>query len=249
MLKQFYKKYLILRRNETIFQNFKISKNRKNLISKTSETSFKSDYIISTLENIYEPVNIDEESYITAETIAIMQKYLMSVVESNDGKNILLMYLTKNIGNRLFSIINDLLNNLSHFEFKISFKLIFADEFIELVLDAHNLNSLTIPQIDRPIVGYLFKIKNKVNKTKVNIIQLSYDDQVRLPHLATKFNEINMTKKKRLLSSKKKKGGRDITYILDEVEFEDIYYFSTFLDIDHTEESVENVKEVLYNIF
>jgi hypothetical protein len=252
LLKPFYKKYIILRQNELINHYFKISKNRKSFNNKADgiESSLKFDYIISTVDNPFELKNTKEDNYIYQEVITIMQTYLTKVMDMNEGKNILMMYLSKYISlnnNVLIAIINDLLHRVSHFEFQLDLKLIYCDKFLEIATGVNNIRDIVIIN-EEEIVGFLFKITNKVNKTEINILQLSYDDQIRFQAIATKFNEINMTKKKRNLSSKKKKGGKDITYILDEIAFEDLYYFSTFLDISNDENSIESVKEVLFNI-
>jgi hypothetical protein len=231
---------------------FKISKNRKNISYKSdvNETSFRFDYVISTHDNIYEINSVNEDKYIYEEVIAMMQTYLTRAMDMNEGKNILMMYLSKYISlsnNNLIALLNDLLQRVSHFEFQLVIKLVQCDKFIDFDNGVNNICDIAVRDKDE-VVGFLFKITSKVNKTQINILELSYDDQIRVQALASKFNEINMTKKKRNHSSKKKKGGRDITYILDEIEFEDLYFFSTFLDICNNESSIENVKEVLFNI-
>lgn len=230
-----------------ISQYSKISKNRKCLCFKSDgfETSLKFDYIISTTDNPYELDSSNEDVHVHEEVINIMQTYLTRVLEMSEAKNILILHLSKYVGNHsLIQIINDLLQRVSHLGLELTIKYIHSDSFTEI---ATGLNSIGNIEINENMIGLLFKITNKVNKTQINILQMSYDEN-RVGLLISKLNEVNMTKKKRNQSSKKKKGGKDITYILDEIQFEDLYYFSTFLEINSDENSIENVKEVLLNI-
>jgi hypothetical protein len=270
VLKPYFKKFLILRKAEdkSLQSYFKVPKTKKNLIitNEGIETNIKFDHISSLVDNPYEEVNyLSEKDHLNQETASILNNYILKVNAVSEGRDLLILYISKPItvvnnslsyNTNLIEVLNEVYKRIDNvIEYQITIKLITADSFLDLLtltqgdLKAQIENTFQENlKLFEDAFGLYFTIKNKNNNSQAKIIYISYEDTVRLPQLLMKLCEINMTKKKKQLSTKKKKIARDIGYILDESEFVDTYYFAAFIDIEQDGLSIETLKDLLYSM-
>lgn len=273
ILKPFYKKFCIIRNismNNSEEINIRISKTRDNIILKPSTTdqiNIPFDNILSLVNNPYEELKyINETTYLNEEIISTLMSYMIKINTSSEEKDFLALYITDNVidnqcdGNRnIYMIFQELLNRLSHYsEHEFYIKIILKDSFKDIIKEIRiNYNHKTILNIQEiedkiktysNIIGIYFGIRNMKNNSKMKIFYFNIDSMNIINNLLTKFSEINVSKKKRLASSKRKKTIKDIHFILDEMEFVSSFFFAAFLDINVKELASENIKEILFNL-
>jgi hypothetical protein len=298
ILKPFYKKFCVIRSNESEIaittendisltsqnpKNFLIQKNRKILSISEIESLFKFDYIISLIDNPYEEIKyVKETTYINDELISIFMSYLIQMNSCNDERNFVGLYLTNfnnnnsQLNNNITSIVQSLVNKISHFNdytftikgisksniFNITKETIFSENLSssssinsKMSLVFKEANELIIKAVgsEDEVIGYVFCIRNVKNESKMKIFNLSFKDQNLVSSVISKFNDINVSKKKREKSSKKKRGNKEFQYIFDEMNISFGFYFATIVDVncrDFSEFSKKdsNFKDILINI-
>lgn len=186
-------------------------------------------------------------------------------LEKADGKINLLF--NKN----LMIIVHDIINKISHYnDYTIFMKIGTKEEFYELLKESNfgdtkkfNFNN---KEIDKNLISVFnsvdeseikvtciyFCIKNKKNNSKMKIFYFDYKSKLLVENLLTKFNEINISKRKKERSSKKsKKGLQDVYQILNEMEFTTSFFFSSIVDMpvdEFNSKNLSNIKELLLSI-
>ena len=160
--------------------------------------------------------------------------------------------------------LNDLIKKISHFnEFSFEIKIIIKNEFIDIIkeikcgeksfwnINIKDLETIILNSIhsNDDIIGIYFSIKNLNSNVHMKVIYLSSDYNNIIINLLSKFNEININKKRGDKSSKRKKGIKDITYILEQIKFVNGYYLASVIDIDEKEFAFSNstIKEIILN--
>ncbi len=104
--------------------------------------------------------------------------------------------------------------------------------------------------ISKSVIYSSFLIKNLRNKSIIKILNFSYLKGDIIGMILTKLSEINIAKKRKEKSSKKTKlKHKDIYDLLDEIEFNSNFFYSTILDF-HIKDfnKSEDIKEILIHL-
>jgi hypothetical protein len=225
------------------------------------ETQFINDELVQMLMSYLIKMNSlnDERDFI----VLYLSEQLQ--LEKTDEKINLLF--NKN----LLLIVQDLIHKISHYnDYSILMKIGTTEEFYDLVKESNfgdtkkfNFNYKEIEKNLIPIFNAInesegkitciyFCIKNKKNNSKIKIFNFDYKSKYLVENILTKFNEINISKRKKERSSKKsKKGLKDVYQILDEMEFTTSFFFSSIVDLpveEFNSKNLCNIKELLLSV-
>jgi hypothetical protein len=171
----------------------------------------------------------------------------------------------------LMSILQDIINKISHYnDYSMFMKIGTKEEFYELIKESNfgdskkfnfnykeiekNLISVfnSLNESEKKLTCIYFCIKNKKNNSKMKFFYFDYKSKLLVENILTKFNEINISKRKKEKSSKKsKKSLQDIYHILNEMEFTTSFFFSSILDIpvdEFNSKNLSSIKDLLLSI-
>lgn len=246
----------------------KINKHRKILHLINEDIQFKFDYLLSLLDNPYEEINYTKENnYINEELVTIFMSYLIRMNQISDDRDFIVLYISDNlkIDSNLFTILQEISDRISHyndysFNIKISSNKEFKDVTKEVFFNHNHKLNLNLKEVEKHMNNihnneneeYIlcFTIQNKQNKSKLKVFNISCDNVNNITHLLSYLNDYN-SKKKRERSSKKRKNGKDIVYILDQMELYNGFFFMTVIDCKYDKfipKINENIKDILLNL-
>ncbi len=185
-----------------------------------------------------------------------------------DERDFIVLHITDNLkinASNFFPLLQDLANRISHYnDYVFSLKIAVNKEFKDVTKEISfnhnnklNMNLNEIEKIFKSLINneddetiFYFNIQNKQNKSKLKIFSLSCDNIHVTTQLLSYVNDYN-SKKKRERSSKKRKTGKELFYILEQMELYNGFFYMTLIDCSYNKffpKVEENIKEVLLNL-
>jgi hypothetical protein len=255
--------------NKNSLQTIKIQKNRKILHMINEDIQFKFDYVLSLIDNPYEEINYTKEGpYLNEELLSIFMSYLIRMNQINDERDFIVLHISdkmKILPADIFPLIQELANRISHYnDYTFSLKIAVCKEFKdvtkEIIFNHNNKLVLNMNNIEKSVKNLItneddetvlyINIQNRQNKSKLKIFCIPYHNVNIATQLLSYMNDYN-SKKKRERSSKKRKTGKELFYILEQMEIYNGFFYMTIIDCSYSKLFPivdENLKEILLNL-